>query len=424
MNTKNIECSILNAEHLPIFSIRYSPMDLRPLPDGLSPAERLAERRRRIERELELDLSLLEPSAQIIGQADERNCEQMFGMIPIPVGLAGPLTIRFSHGASRSVYLPLATTEGALVASVNRGCKAIPEVTVASTYHGMSRSLAFNIQHSAFSIQSLSSLFQHWKSVGESTSGHVKILTYEIDQKDDYVFLTISCDTDEAMGMNMTTIAAQAIGEWIEENVDGVRFVTVAGNVDSDKKPSQRTHDRGRGYEVEASAIIPHAMIESVLKSSADAMLEVTKAKLEVGSDIAGAIGKNLHAANVIAALYLATGQDAAHVVEGSLTDTTVRKVAEGLDISVRCPAILMGMRGGGTGLPAQQKMLELLIGNNLMHRSVSSRAQSRDDSEEQLHPCKQLAETIGAAVLAGELSLLAAQAGHALAQAHRRLGR
>ena len=232
-------------------------------------------------------------------------------------------------------------------------------------------------------------------------------MKYDIDTHEDLLFLTIYADTDEAMGMNMVTIAAEAIGKWMEEHFD-LQFITVAGNVDSDKKPSVRTRDRGRGYEVTATATISEAIIRSVLKTTPEVLLEVAHAKLEVGSEIAGALGKNCHAANIIAALYLATGQDIAHVVEGSLTNTIFSLHSSSVSIAVRIPALLVGIRGGGTGLPAQSQALRLLL-SSLSYN---------------LSPAKRLAEIIGAAVLAGELSLLAAQASHTLARSHQDLAR
>ncbi len=386
-------------------------MDLRSTLDGLPAIDRIEERRKRIEREWNIELLPLQANPNTIGDADEKNCEQMFGQVPIPIGLAGPLCIHFSNNQSQDIFLPLATTEGALVASVNRGCKAITAAggaTVQSMNHGVTRSLAFKIVSDQTNpLLELQHHEKHWQEIGESTSHHLKILSYDIDSQGDYLFLNIACDTDEAMGMNMVTMAAQAIGEWIEQEIVGLRFITVAGNVDSDKKPSVRTHQRGRGHEVTASVTIPRRIIETTLKSSIETMAETAKAKLETGSKVAGAIGANLHAANIIAALYLATGQDAAHVVEGSLTDTTVSTSKDNLTIRVRLPAILVGVRGGGTGLPAQAKAMEILL---------------REKTD--LHPVRQLAETIGAAVLAGELSLLAAQASQTLAKAHKKLGR
>lgn len=245
-----------------------------------------------------------------------------------------------------------------------------------------------------------------WINIGEATSNHLKILKYDIDTKNDYIFLTIYADTDEAMGMNMVTIAAETIGKWLEENIE-LELITVAANVDSDKKPSQRTHDRGRGYEVTATATMTPEILHEVLKTTPEALLEVAHTKLDLGSEIAGAIGRNCHAANIIAALYIATGQDPAHVVEGSLADTKLSIFNSQFLISTRLPALLLGIRGGGTTLPGQSQAIKLLL-----HNKTS------------LHPCRQFAESIGAAVLAGELSLLAALASNNLAGAHQNLGR
>ena len=387
-------------------------IDLRSLPDGLTPEQRCSERRARTEKELGVDLSHLMPAPGSIGHADEKNCEQMLGYVPLPVGYAGPLKVTFSSGETADVHLPLATTEGALVASVNRGCKALSQsggVRLKSVHHGITRSLAFRCEDPQTFSFILKKRETDWTKIGEATSHHLKIMRYDIDVKENHLFLTIACDTDEAMGMNMVTIAAQAIGEWIQKQFPDVTFITVAGNVDSDKKPSARVHTRGRGHEVTAEAMLSEEVIREVLKSTPQNMLAVADAKLKHGSTIAGALGSNLHAANIIVALYLATGQDAAHVVEGSLTDTAVTSSSTpiGVRIEVRCPAILVGVRGGGTTLPAQAQCLKMLL-----HPKTS------------LHSKAQLAESIGAAVIAGEVSLLAAQASHSLASAHGKLAR
>lgn len=388
-------------------------MDLRNLPEQLSSMQRIAQRRTMIERECDVHLSIVEPKENAIGESEKKNCEQMFGMVPIPVGYAGPLSVTFSNGQAKKVHLPLATTEGALVASVNRGCKAVLDTSVIITKsinHGISRSIAFRATSSTALqklIDSIRTQEEVWKKAGESTSQHLKILSYDIDVHKQYVFLTIAADTDEAMGMNMITIAADAIAHWFTSNNKEIRCMTIAANIDSDKKPSKRTHERGRGYEVIANTTLSGAVIREVLKTTPDDMLAVANAKLTIGSSIAGALGKNLHAANIVAALYLVTGQDAGHVVEGSLTDTEVEKSGDGIKITVRVPAILVGVRGGGTSLPTQSQCRELLLKN-----------------KSGLLPKKQLAESIAAAVLAGEISLLAAQASGSLASAHRELAR
>lgn len=384
-------------------------MDLRNLPEELQPDERISERRARIEQELGVDLGAASILTQQIGSADEKNCEQMFGAVPMPVGLAGPLRVNFSSGEVHEVYIPLATTEGALVASINRGCKALSQsggVKASSEYVGITRSIAFEAKNPQTISNMIRELENQWEKVAEATSAHLKVLSYDIDVQDDVLFLTITADTDEAMGMNMLTLAAQSAGEFLSKEL-GVPMLTVAGNVDSDKKASKRTKERGRGHRVSVEAVIPGQVIRDVLKTEPGALLKTAKAKLELGSEVAGALGKNLHTANIIAALYLATGQDVAHVVEGSLADTTVSKHSDGVHVNIELPALLVGVTGGGTSLPAQKQCLSLI-----------QRAKTA------LRPSAQLAEVIGSAVLAGEISLLAAQASNTLARAHRVLAR
>ncbi|OGJ62233.1 hypothetical protein A3A67_00425 [Candidatus Peribacteria bacterium RIFCSPLOWO2_01_FULL_51_18] len=389
-------------------------MELRDLPEQLCSSDRINMRRQRIETGLGLDLKTLEPKTDTIGEAEKKNCEQMFGSVPVPVGYAGPLSVSFSNGHKTDIHLPLATTEGALVASVNRGCKAaaVSSVQVTRTVdHGISRSIAFASKSGADSIiNAIRKNESGWQSAARTTSSHMKMVGYDIDVSKQYVFLTVSFDTDEAMGMNMVTIASQAIADWIAGKFTDIECITIAGNVDSDKKPSRRTHERGRGFEVICQADLKINAIEETLKTTPELMLRVADAKLKAGSGLAGAIGKNLHAANVIAAIYLATGQDLGHIVEGSLADTSVSALPEaagGIRIEVRLPAIIVGVRGGGTELPAQTACRSLLLKNKTGLKAK-----------------QQLAESIAAAVLAGEISLLAAQASHDLARAHMKLAR
>lgn len=389
-------------------------MDLRNLPEQLSGFQRVNQRRSLIERKFGLDLSAAEISERALGEAEKKNCEQMFGAVPLPVGYAGPLSVTFSNRSKAEIHLPLATTEGALVASVNRGCKAcsVEGIKITrSTYHGITRSIAFTPASKSatpqYIVDAIRSQETSWKQAAEATSKHLKVKGFDLDLSKQYVFLTVAFDTDEAMGMNMATIAAQAIADTLTSHSKDLKCITIAGNIDSDKKPSKRTHERGRGHEVICSTHLSAATIADILKSTPDAMLAVADAKLKAGSALAGAIGKNLHAGNIIAALYLATGQDPAHVSEGSLADTTVTARGDGLDIEVRVPAIIVGVRGGGTGLPAQSQCMKLLLKPNV-----------------NLHRKTQLAESIAIAVLAGEISLLAALASHELSNAHVKLAR
>ena len=385
-------------------------MDLRSLPSNLDSVNRCKKRRKIIEKELEVDLSLLEVNKKTIGNADEKNCEQMFGQVPIPIGLAGPLKITLSDGNKTTVHLPIATTEGALVASVNRGCKALANadsVQTSSVYHGISRSIAFKVHDKVHDfLSNIHKTKNDWRKIAEETSNHLKLMKYDVDQSENYVYLTIYADTENAMGMNMITIAAESVGNWLEDSTNA-ELITIAGNIDSDKKPSKIVKERGRGFEATAKVTIDANIISNILNTTPEKLMSVADAKLNHGSKVAGAVSANLHAANVIAALYLATGQDIAHTVEGSLAETIVTMDGGSLNIKTRVPAILVGTIGGGTQLPAQRQCLDMLI------------------KECENMPKRQyLAEVIAASVLAGEISLLAAQATQSLANAHKDLGR
>lgn len=384
-------------------------MDLRQLPTNLTPQERIDERRRRIAANTGADLDMLQTQSDQVGGADERNCEQMFGAVPVPVGYAGPLTTRFSDGTTALVHLPLATTEGALVASCNRGCKVTSPfgIDCQSEHIGISRSIAWRHAEPAALFRFVESKREEWRRIGEATSRHLRIVHEDLEQAQEYVFVTLYADTDEAMGMNMITIAAQAIGQWVSDALPGTSLVTVAANVDSDKKPSRRVAERGRGYRVRSTVRLSATAITDGLKADPAAMAEVARAKLDIGSHLAGALGQNLHAANIVAALAIATGQDPAHVVEGSLAKTTFRPDGSDWVMTCELPAVIVGVRGGGTGLPAQNACLNFLL-----------------QPPTSLPRKQQLAETFAAAVLAGELSLLAAQASQTLASAHRTLAR
>src|SRR3989344_6118099 len=199
-------------------------MDLRKLPENLDAAGGGAKRGPALEQKMNDELGALEISPQQVGAADEQNCEQMFGAVPVPVGLAGPLRIQFSSGETHNdIFLPIATTDGALVARVNRGCKALREaggVRATSEYVGMTRSIAFEVKDAEATSEKIRELESAWQKVAEATSSHLKILSYDVDTKDDVLFLTIAADTDEAMGMNMVTIAAQAVGELISKELN------------------------------------------------------------------------------------------------------------------------------------------------------------------------------------------------------------
>jgi hydroxymethylglutaryl-CoA reductase (NADPH) len=203
------------------------------------------------------------------------------------------------------------------------------------------------------------------------------------------------------MGMNMVTIATTELAQTIEK-ATGARCVTVAGNYDVDKKPSWLNMIEGRGHKAWAEVTIPKRVLGQTLKTTAKAVYDVWLAKCMIGSAMSGSMGFNAQYANVVAALFLATGQDPGHIGEASCGITTAEVLGDDLYVSVYLPDLMVGTVGGGTGL-ATQKEARVIIGAKTT---------------------EEFAEVTAAAVLAGELSLLASLSEGTLATAHQALAR
>lgn len=362
------------------------------------------ERREKVERELGISL-------RRIGEAETNpddmiHCENRIGAITIPVGVAGPVRITGDH-ISGLHYVPLATTEGALIASVSRGMKAAEKGGILTQVEkeGVTRGPVFvaRSSHEARRIEQwIWDHFDELARVAESTSKHISLMNADIRHVGMYIFLRLYFDTDRAMGMNMATIATTHITQYIAQKTKA-KLQSVAGNFDIDKKPAWMNLLLRRGYVVHAETIIPHTTVQTVLKTEPRDIYAVWKAKCMIGSALAGSIGFNAHHANIVAAFFAATGQDLAHVVDGSLGMTIVDILEDGsLYGSVYLPDIMLGTVGGGTKLQTQ----------------TEARSIMQTDSP------FALAELLGAAVLAGELSLLASLSEGTLAKAHSTLGR
>lgn len=371
------------------------------------------ERREALEKEAGISFKNVGSYTLDESMASTRNCENMIGAVQIPLGVAGPLLLRTSNSELQT-YLPLATTEGALVASINRGCKVITEsggATVVSKRAGVTRGPVYKVD-SIVAAQKLETFltdeFKEIKSVAESTSSHLKLLKFDTKHVGTYFFVRFYFDTSDAMGLNMVTIATTAISMLIEKKL-GVKSLGVSGNFCVDKKPSWQNSINERGFAVHAEITIPQKIVVSLLKTTPEKFYETWLAKCMIGSAVSGSLGFNGHAANVIAAMYIATGQDPAHVVEGSSTVTTTEIVsAKDLQVNVYLPSILVGTVGGGTTLGTAQESLKLLglAGGN--------------DGKNGLR----LSEVVGAAVLAGEISELASLSAGTLSKAHESLAR
>jgi hydroxymethylglutaryl-CoA reductase (NADPH) len=347
----------------------------------------------------------------------KRNIENMIGAIQIPLGIAGPVTINGEYTCG-NYYLPLATTEGALVASANRGCSVISACdgsNVRIFNDGMTRAPVFTVKDVVRAREFVDWVndpgnFEAMKAKASETTRFGELLDVMPFVAGNNVYLRFRFDTKDAMGMNMATIASEAICGFLTGQLD-VELVSLSGNVCTDKKPSAINNIMGRGKTVVADVVIPENVVRQKLKTEPGFMAKVNYRKNLLGSARAGSTGFNAHVANIIAAMYLACGQDAAHVVEASSAITSMELTDEGgLYCSVTLPAIQVGTVGGGTGIATQRECLEML--------GVAGAGEPPGTN------AKKLAEIMGAAALAGEISLIGAQAAGHLARAHKQMGR
>lgn len=338
-----------------------------------------------------------------------KNVENMIGTVQVPLGYAGPVKISGS-AANGDFLIPLATTEGALVASISRGMSVINDGGGARAMvfgDAMTRAPVLRVEGIEHSIRVMDWVESHRKEIDEAVAGttsHGKLVRIEMFPDGRSLFMRLSFSTGDAMGMNMATIASEAVCRLIEKETGAV-MISVSGNMCSDKKPAAINMIEGRGKTAVAEARIPKDIVEKRLHTTSEAIVETNYRKNLVGSSMAGTLGANAHAANMVAALYIATGQDPAQVVGGSMTITTCEDIDGDLYICVRMPSVEVGTVGGGTKLPCQREALSMIgcLGEG---------------------KARKLAEIVASTVLAGELSTLAAQAAGQLGSAHAKLGR
>lgn len=348
-------------------------------------------------------------------RASGRNIENMIGAAQIPLGVAGPVKLMGEY-ADGEFYIPLATTEGALVASTNRGCSVINAAGGASVRifgDRMTRAPVFRAKDVAAAARFVDWVKANYGRLVEkaaSTTKFGELVGVEPYVAGRSVFLRFAYDTKDAMGMNMATIATDAIVEFIADEFGDVEVVSLSGNMCADKKPAAINAILGRGKTVVAEVEIPNDVILGKLKTTPERMAEVNYRKNLVGSARAASLGFNAHAANIAAAMYIACGQDAAHVVEASSAMTLMELTDTGLHCSVTLPAIQVGTVGGGTQLGTQRECLDML---GVLGAGEPPGANA-----------KKFAEIVAAATLAGEISLIGAQAAGHLAKAHAALGR
>lgn len=351
-----------------------------------------------------------------------RNIENPIGCISIPVGCTGSLKVLGEH-AKGDFYIPLCTTEGALVASVSRGCSIITKSGGARARvlkNLMARAPVLKILEQPYTqnaqelINWVKEHLDEMKKVFLKVDPFAKLQDLQTWIVGRNVFLRFLVFSADAMGMNMITTGSERACIYIMEKCPvKCQLVATSGNMCVDKKPSALNYILGRGKTVQAEVVLKDDLIRDVLKTTPEDMVEVVYRKLYLGTGQAAAYGLNSHVANVLAAIFLATGQDPAQVVEGSMGIVTAEILENGdLYFSLLLPSLEIGTTGGGTLLPTQSEALSILGCKGFFKDKPPGTMSNK------------FAEIITVAALAGEISLCAALAAGHLASSHERLGR
>jgi hydroxymethylglutaryl-CoA reductase (NADPH) len=338
------------------------------------------------------------------------NIEHFTGVAQVPVGVAGPLLVDGEH-ARGEFYVPLATTEGTLVASYNRGMKTLYQAGGVRTTildDAMQRAPAFMFgsarEARAFGAW-LTGHFAEIKQAAEATTRTGRLRGIEQYSASRILFTRFDYTTGDAAGQNLTGKATAAACAWITAHYEGITGFYLESNFATDKKSSQVNILRTRGKRVVAEATIPAALIEEHMHTTGGALFRARQVA-SLGGFMSGVNNNGLQSANGIAALFIATGQDAANVAESCAALGFSELLPNGdYYASITLPSLIVATYGGGTGLATQRECLELLgcYGAGKVRK---------------------LTEIIAATVLCGELSLGWAILADQWVTAHDLLGR
>jgi len=371
------------------------------------------ERLQYVRRETNTDLSEMDTCTL---QADRLtgNIENLIGSVELPVGIAGPLVI---HGgsASGSYFLPMATSEGALLASTTRGATMISRcggVTARVLRQQMIRVPLFvlsNMRDAMILADCIRESIERLQAQVDQVSTHANLIQVEPFLIGNQVYVRFVYETGDAAGQNMTTACTWHACQWLMEYLHrqrGVRIENfwIESNMSGDKKVNFQSFIAGRGTRVSAETFISSEDLMQVLKVTPEQMVKCHHLGM-MGASQSGMIGYNVNTANIIAASFAATGQDIACVHESSVAQLHVQSDEGGLYASILLPSLVVGTVGGGTALPRQRQLLELM--GCAGPGKVSA-----------------LAEIIASFCLALDLSTMAAIISGQFASAHERLGR
>ncbi|MDX1446366.1 phosphotransferase [Lishizhenia sp.] len=344
----------------------------------------------------------------------QKNIESFIGSVEVPLGIGGPLRMNI-QGEEQDVYCVAGTLEGALMASMNRGAKAISlagGVKGKMIHQRMMRAPMFqmnNSEEAAVFEAFVHDNFPQIKEQAESYSNHACLLKLDTVILDEFVTVRFIYTTGDAAGQNMTTTCTWHAIQWINQAFEAttgieINHYIIEGNGASDKKVSQLLLDQGRGVKVEVECTLSEDIIKKVLRTDVTTIMNFfTPSKKLAAKD--GMVGYNVNVANVIAAIFVATGQDLASIHESSTALLETKKVENGIHAKLTLYSLVIGTVGGGTHLPKQRQALELMgcYGTGKIER---------------------FATIIAGFCLGLELSTISAIASGEFAKAHEKLGR
>jgi hydroxymethylglutaryl-CoA reductase (NADPH) len=339
------------------------------------------------------------------------NIEHFTGVAQVPIGVAGPLLVNGEH-AQGEYFVPLATTEGTLVASYNRGMKllrAAGGVTTTVVDDAMQRAPAFLFDNARQARDFGAWVVEHFaeiKAEAEKTTRSGKLRDIEQYSASRFRYLRFNYTTGDAAGQNMVGRATKAACDWMQANYKGpLQHYFLAANFDTDKKASRINTLRTRGKRVVAEALIPDRLLREIMNTDAATLF---KARLvsQLGGFMSGVVNNGAHSANAITAIFIATGQDVANVAESSaaMVHGEVTRAGD-YYYSITIPSLIVATHGGGTGLATQRECLQMLgcVGPGKVYK---------------------FAEIVAATVLCGELSLGSAIVADEWVSSHEQYGR
>ena len=391
------------------FTESVEPLDLVPRMKGQGYApEHVARRREWVERKTGATLRHV-GACSIPCEEMRGNVENPVGAAQVPLGVAGPLVVRGLHARGR-FYVPLATTEGALVRSYDRGMAAIARaggatVRVYEDENRVSPVFSFDDVDDAYDfVRGLQEEFERVRAEAEATTRHGRLLRLECQPVGRDVIVSFCYHTADAQGMNMIVQATEAACRGMLARSRARRFHLFSG-YSSEKRAASVLLAGGKGKRVVAGALLPAGVVRNYLRTTPERMCDMWH-KTVLGHVQAGAVGYNAHYANGLAALYIACGQDVANVCNSSVGITNFEATPEGgLHASVTLPSLTVATVGGGTQQGTARECLEML------GCAGAGRAAA-------------FAEVVAATLLAGELSMGAAIASGGFVQAHETYGR